>query len=112
MKFLKWVLAIIGVAGLIAAAVLLGKFALDARELIGAAQRYDSARQIQDPFVTTALIAGVSAAAGMLLGLGLGLPSRTAGQIRNAALDGASSRREAEIRSRAAGTGPDEITQG
>lgn len=110
MKILKWVLAIIGVAGLIAAIVLLGKFALDARELIGAAQRYDSARSIQDPFVTTALIAGISAAGGLLLGVGLGMPSRTAGSIRNAALDDAAARREAEIRGRAAG--PDQITQG
>ncbi len=101
MKFLKWVLVILGIAGVIAAAVLLGRFALDSRELIGAAQRYDGGRQIADPFVTTSLIAGVGAAAGLLLGLGIGLPTRTAGQIRNATLDAASARREAEIRSRA-----------
>lgn len=111
MKFLKILLAVLGVAAIIAAAVLLGRFALDSRELIGAAQRYDSAKAIQDPFVTTSLIAGVSAVAGLFLGLGLGLPSRTAGQIRNAALDDAANRRQAEVRSRADG-GPGQIAQG
>ena len=36
MKVLKVVLAVVGIAGIVAAAVLLGRFALDSRELIGA----------------------------------------------------------------------------
>lgn len=111
MKFLKWLLALVGVVGLVAAGVLLGKFALDSRELIGAAQRYSGAIAIQDPFISAMLIAGIAAAGGLVLGIALGMPSRTAGQIRNQALDNASVRREAEIRSRADG-GSGQITQG
>ncbi len=110
MKILKWLLAIVGVAGLIAVGVLLAKFALDSRELIGAAQRYTGATPIQDPFVSASLIAAVAAGAGVVLGLGLGLPNRTASSIRHAALDGASAKREAEIRARATGGG--ELPQG
>ena len=93
MKFLKWTLAILGVGAVIALAVLLGQFALESRELIGAAQRYDSARAIRDPFESASLIGGVGVAAGLLLGLGLGLPNRTANQIRAKALEGQGSTR-------------------
>ena len=93
MKFLKWTLAILGVAAVIALAVLLGQFALEARELLGAAQRYDSARAIRDPFVSASLIGAVGLLAGLLLGLGVGLPGRTAGQIRSKALEGHGSSR-------------------
>ena len=54
MKVLKVVLAVVGIAGIVAAAVLLGRFALDSRELIGAAQRY-TGNPIADPFMTTAM---------------------------------------------------------
>lgn len=110
MKFLKVVLALLGVAGIIGAGAWLAVFAFDMQEIVGAAQRYDSARHITNPSITTLGIAGVALGGGLLLGLGLGLPNRTSRQIRNAALDDATALREAEIRTRAAGTG--EITEG
>lgn len=103
MKILKWALAIVGVAGLIAAAVLLGRFALDSRELIGAAQRYDGGRVIPDPFVTTSMIAAIGAAAGLLIGLGLGLPTRTPGAVRRATLDEVNQGRSDAIAAKAVG---------
>lgn len=81
MKILKGGLAVLGVIGLIVAAFLLARFALDARELIGAAQRYDSAKAIQSPFTTTALLTGLGILAGFLLGLAAGLPSLTRKQV-------------------------------
>ena len=54
MKPLKWLLGLLGLAALVGAGVWLFRFGWDMQEIIGAAQRYDSARSIQDPFVTTA----------------------------------------------------------
>ena len=102
MKFLKVLLALIGIAGVIGAAVLLGQFALDSRELIGAAQRYDGAKVIRDPFVTTSMLTGIGAAAGLFLGLAIGLPSRSRGQIRRDTLDEVNAGRNAAIANRAA----------
>jgi hypothetical protein len=102
MKFLKVLLALLGIAAVIGAAVLLGQFALDSRELIGAAQRYDGGRVIRDPFVTTSMLTGIGAAAGLLLGLAIGLPARTRGQIRRDTLDEVNRDRNAAIANRAA----------
>ncbi|MDN5569782.1 MAG: hypothetical protein L0G22_00750 [Propionibacteriaceae bacterium] len=101
MKVLKVVLAVVGIAGIVAAAVLLGRFALDSRELIGAAQRY-TGNPIADPFMTTAMLTGIGAATGLAIGLAIGLPSRTSGQIRRATLDEVNTRRTTEIGNRAA----------
>ncbi|MBK8461578.1 MAG: hypothetical protein IPL36_00450 [Nigerium sp.] len=92
MKILKGALAVLGVIGLIVAAFLLARFALDARELIGAAQRYDSAKAIQSPFTTTALVTGLGVLAGFLLGLAAGLPSLTRRQIEREAAAGIAAR--------------------
>ena len=102
MKILKVLFALVGIAGVIAAAVLLSQFALDSRELIGAAQRYDGTKQIRDPFVTTSMLTAIGAATGLFLGLALGLPSRTKGQIRKATLDEVNADRSAAIAHRAA----------
>lgn len=102
MKILKVVLALLGIAGVIAVAVLLGQFALDSRELLGAAQRYTGTRPIQDPFQSTSLIAGIAALTGLLLGVAIGLPMRTPGAVRRDALDEANARRSTEIGNRAA----------
>lgn len=97
MKFLKWVLGLLGVAAAVAAGVWLFRFGWDMQELIGAAQRYDSARVIPNPVTTTTMIAGVALAAGLLVGLALGLPARTAGQIRKGALDEVNAGRTAAV---------------
>ena len=103
MKVLKWILGLLGVAAVVGAAVWLFRFGWDMQELIGAAQRYDSARAIPNPVTTTTMIAGVSAAAGLLLGLAVGLPTRTRGQIRNATLDEVNAGRNPAIAHKAAG---------
>lgn len=87
MKILKIALAALGVIGLIVAGYLLARFALDARELIGAAQRYDSAKAIQSPFTTTAMLTGLGVLAGFLLGLAAGLPMLTRHQLRRELAD-------------------------
>lgn len=104
MKVIKATLALLGIAGIVAVVVLLGKFWLDSKTLLGAAQRYDSGSNYLDPMVSASIITGVTAVSFFLLGLGLGLPKQTAGRIRNKALDDASARRQSEIASRATGT--------
>ena len=101
MKPIKWLLALLGLAAVAGAGVGLFRFGWDMQEIIGAAQRYDSARVIANPVTTTVMIAGVTLAAGLLLGLGLGLPNRTSGQIRRATLDEVNSGRSAAIATKA-----------
>ncbi len=88
--------------------VLLGKFWLDSKTLLGAAQRYDSGSQYLDPMVSASIIVGVSALSFFALGLAVGLPKQTTGKIRNQTLDQAAARRQAEIASRAAGSDVDQ----
>lgn len=101
MKPLKWLLILLGVAAVAGAAVWLFRFGWDMQEIIGAAQRYDSARVIANPVTTTTMIAGVALGAGLLLGLGFGLPSHTSGQIRKRTLDEVNAGRNAAIASKA-----------
>lgn len=101
MKPIKWILGLLGLAAVAGAGVWLFRFGWDMQEIIGAAQRYDSARVIANPVTTTAMIAGISLAAGLLLGLGLGLPSRTSGQIRKRTLDEVNAGRSAAIATKA-----------
>lgn len=89
MKILKYLLLILGVVGLVVTGVLVGKFALDAQLLIGAAQRYDQQSKYIDPFQAMLVILAAGAAGAFLVGLGAGLPRRTAGAIRGEALDSA-----------------------
>lgn len=103
MKFLKIVLAFVGIAGLVAGGILLGLNSVDLLRLTDVANANNSQQPFNNPFERVALTAGLAALGGLLLGLGLGLPSRTRGQIRNEALDSAAARRQAEIGNRAAG---------
>jgi len=105
MKPLKWLLGLLGLAALVGAGVWLFRFGWDMQEIIGAAQRYDSARVIANPVTTTTMIAGVALAGGLLLGLGLGLPTRTQGQVRRSTLDEVNSGRSAAIANKAAERG-------
>ena len=102
MKPLKWMPTLLGLAAVAGAGVWLFRFGWDMQEIIGAAQRYDSARVIANPVTTTAMIAGVSLGAGLLLGLGLGQPGRTSGQIRRSALDEVNAGRSKSIADKAA----------
>ena len=103
MKFLKILFILLGLAGLIAAGVFLGLNWVDIGKLLAAANNDKSGALNPDPMGRIYLMSGLTAIGGLLLGLGLGLPSRTAGQIRNSALDSAAARRQDEIRTRATG---------
>lgn len=103
MKFMKIVLAFIGVAGLVAAGILLALNSVDLLRLTDVANANNSQSPFANPFERVALTSGLAAAGGLLLGLGLGMPGKTRGQIRNEALDSAAAKRQSEIQNRAAG---------
>lgn len=105
MKVLKATLALFGIAGIVATVVLLGKFWLDSKTLLGAAQRYDAGSIYLDPMVSASIIAGVSAISFFLLGLAVGLPLRTAGRIGKEAIEHASANQQSEIATGQAGSG-------
>lgn len=104
MKVLKATLALLGIAGIVATLVLLGKFWLDSKTLLGAAQRYDAGSAYLDPMVAASIIVGVTALSFFLLGLAVGLPLRTAGRIQKEALQQASASRQADTAAGQAGS--------
>ncbi|MFC6358363.1 hypothetical protein [Luteococcus peritonei] len=83
MKFLKWLLALLGIAALIAAGALLYMSWLDLRSLWAAIRTYNNAG-LRNPMRNVFLMAGLASLGGLLLGWGLGLPSRTGRSVRNA----------------------------
>lgn len=86
MKFLKALLVIAGLIGLIVGAVYLANTYVTLMTLTNVANANNSKQPFVNPFNNVALQLGLGALGGLLLGLGLGLPSRTAGQIRHKAL--------------------------
>lgn len=105
MKILKWLLAVLGVAGVIGAGVYtyLGWFEL--QKLVAVAESMRSAPQV-NPQQEILLAIGLALLGGLLLGLGLGIPRRSSGQIRKETLQAVNTGREAEIRQRATGQAP------
>lgn len=102
MKVLKAAVALIGLAGLVAAGIYLGLVYIDNERLLAAANANKSGNLFANPMPHIWLIAGLGAAGGLLLGLGLGLPTRTSGQVRRDALDEVNEARSASIGTRAA----------
>jgi hypothetical protein len=102
MKFLKILLMLVGLAGFVAGALFLGMNWVDLGKLLAAANTNKSGNLFPDPMPRIYLTSGLLAAGGLLLGIGLGLPNRTAGQVRKEALDTAAAQRQAEIRGRVA----------
>ena len=102
MKILKWLLVVLGLAGVIAAAYYTYRGWLDLRNLVAIAESLRSIPQVnpQSP-----LMAGIGLAllGGLLLGAGLAMPRKSAGRIRNETLQSVATAREADIRSRAVG---------
>jgi len=82
MKFLKWLLALLGIASLIAAGAMLYMSWLDLRSLWAAIRSYNAAG-LRNPTRNVFLTAGFAALGGLLLGWGLGLPGRTSRAVRN-----------------------------
>lgn len=108
MKILKVLFALIGLAGLIAAGIYLAQVLFDMQNIMGAANSGRS-QQMPSPMNKIYITSGLAGLGGLLLGLGLGLPSRLAGGIRKEALRDAATKRETEIRSRAASRPADEV---
>ncbi len=103
MKILKLLFAVVGLVGLVAAGVYLFRLYMDLQLIMGAANTGRSANVLASPMPVIGLVAGLAGVGGLLLGLAIGLPGRTAGAIRKQALQDASDIREASIRRRVGG---------
>ena len=102
MKILKAALAVAGLIGLVAAGFYLGFIWVDTERLLAAANANKSGNLFPSPMNNFYIAAGLGAAGGLLLGLGLGLPARTASAVRREALDEVAAARTSAIGTRAA----------
>ncbi|MFV0405533.1 MAG: hypothetical protein ACK5LN_01715 [Propioniciclava sp.] len=105
MKPLKIVLSMIGLVALVAAGFYLVFVGVTTGQLLSAANANKSANLLPSPMTNVYITTVLAAGGGLLLGLGVGMPIRTRGQVRRAALDQAAQKRTDEIGSRAAGNG-------
>ncbi len=108
MKILKGLLVVLGVAALAVGGWYLFSTWVDVRAMMAVANANRSA-EFPSPINQVYLSVAGGALGGLLLGIGLGLPRRTASGIRKEALRASAAAREAEIRGRAADEHP---TQG
>ncbi|WP_425307972.1 hypothetical protein AADG42_04190 [Ammonicoccus fulvus] len=102
MKILKLLLGVLGLAALITTVVFIVRTWDSVRGLWFAANANRS-QAFDNPINRIYLTIGLAALAGLLIGLAIGLPGRTAGAIRRQALQDASDVREASIRRRVGG---------
>lgn len=107
MKILKGLFLVLGVAVLAVGGYYLANVFLYMQTVMGAANTGRSANVLASPVPRIMLIAAFAAVGGLLLGLGLALPSRTRSAVRRQALQDASDAREAAIRQRIGGQGHD-----
>lgn len=103
MKIVKVLLAVLGVVGLGVGGYFLFQAWLEVRNLWAIANSMRSTTSV-NPTPTVMLAAALGAVGGLVLGVALGLPSRTRAAIRHEALQDASDVREAAIRQRVGGT--------
>lgn len=82
MKVFKAILALIGLGGLIAAGAYLGLVWVDNERLLAAANANKSGNLFPSPMTNIFIASGLGAIGGLLLGIGVGMPLRTAGQVR------------------------------
>lgn len=106
MKVLKGLMLVLGLIGLGVGGYFLFQAWLEVRNLWAIANSMRSTTSV-NPTPTVLIAALVGMAGGLLLGIGIGLPSRTRGAIRRQALQDASDMREASIRQRVGGTDAD-----
>ncbi|WP_460744772.1 hypothetical protein [Mariniluteicoccus endophyticus] len=106
MKILKILFALAGVVGLAVAGYYLFNAWVDIRSMMAIANANRSAEFVSpwQKVLTSTLLATAGA---LVLGLGIGLPMRTAGSVRKKALQDAADARELQIRDRAAARGDD-----
>lgn len=84
MKFLKWLLAVLGILGLAAAGFFFFRSWVDVGRLMAAVNVNHAG--YTSPWNMIAYATGLAALGGLLLGMAIGIPTRTAGSIRKEAL--------------------------
>lgn len=105
MKFFKWVFGVLGLVGVIGGIIFTSYIGIsDVRALMAAANSNKSNNMFGDPMPRFWMAAGALGLGGLLLGLGLGMPSKTSRGYKHEALTQQATRREAEIANRAAST--------
>jgi hypothetical protein len=87
MKVLKNVFLVLGLLVVAGAGALLVKNAWDLRILYEIAMANKSQPSIGNPTNLVLIGAGLAVAGGLLVGLGIGMPKRTAGSVRTATLE-------------------------
>jgi hypothetical protein len=87
MKVLKNVFLVIGLLVVAGAGALLVKNAWDLRILYEIAMANKSQPSVLNPTNLVLIGAGLAVIGGLLVGLGIGMPRRTAGSVRNATLE-------------------------
>ena len=87
MKVLKNVFLVLGLLVVIGAGALLVKNAWDLRILYEIAMANKSQPSVVNPTNLVLIGAGLAVAGGLLVGLGIGMPKRTAGAVRHQALE-------------------------
>jgi hypothetical protein len=87
MKVLKNVFLVLGLLVVIGAGALLVKNAWDLRILYEIAMANKSQPSVVNPTNLVLIGAALAVAGGLLVGLGIGMPKRTAGAVRNQALE-------------------------
>ncbi|MDO5499418.1 MAG: hypothetical protein Q4F67_07035 [Propionibacteriaceae bacterium] len=105
MKFLKGLFLVIGATVLAVGGYFLFDAWLEVRNIWAIANSMRSTTST-NPVPTVLIAAGVAAAGGLLLGIGIGFPTRSQGAVRKQALQDASDMREAAIRQRVGGDEP------
>ncbi|WP_420175892.1 hypothetical protein [Luteococcus sp. OSA5] len=81
MKFLKWLFILLGLAALVAGGAVLANVIWDMGKLLATVRSYNP--NTIDPTRRIYYVAGLAALGGLLLGWGIGLPSRTGRAVRN-----------------------------
>lgn len=107
MKPLKLTLSVLGLIALVAGGIYLSFVWVSTGQLLAAANANKSANLLPSPMTNIFITAALAAGGGLLLGLGIGMPIRTRGQVRRAALDQAAQKRTDEIGSRASDKAPE-----
>ena len=80
MKFMKWILSILGLVALIAGGALLVNVVWDLGKLWAAVRDYNTG--VKYPTMRVYYTVGLAALGGLLLGWGIGLPTRTGRGVR------------------------------
>ncbi|HHV22566.1 MAG TPA: hypothetical protein GXZ30_13700 [Propionibacterium sp.] len=99
MKILKGLFLVVGLVVLAVGGYFLFDAWLEVRNIWAIANSMRSTTST-NPVPTVLIAAGVAAAGGLLLGIGIGFPSRSQRSVRRQALQDASDMREAAIRQR------------